>query len=217
MVVPGLRAALNAGAALLGVATVDEGQVLRAHGVEAPIVLLGSIDAAEAPAACETGLEITVAGERLLESVQRARERVSPRRRSQFISSRYRTASLWRTRQKRSPWQPGSQTTHILALLAASSRISPQRTNQASRSRLRSFQEFEHAVDAVRGSGVRLPPLHVANSAGVLTGCGTEYAIARVGIALYGVPPSPTVPVGRHARRDEHREPHHSTHCAGTW
>ena len=66
------RAALNAGAALLGVATVGEGQVLRAHGITAPIVLLGSIDAAEAPAACEAGLEITVAGEWLLESVQRA-------------------------------------------------------------------------------------------------------------------------------------------------
>ena len=66
------RAALNAGAAMLGVATVGEGQVLRAHGIEAPIVLLGSIDAAEVPVACEAGLEITIAGEWLLESVQRA-------------------------------------------------------------------------------------------------------------------------------------------------
>ena len=80
------RAALNAGAALLGVATVGEGQVLRAHGIEAPIVLLGSIDAAEAPAACESGLEITVAGEWLLESVQRRARAIQPRHRSQFIS-----------------------------------------------------------------------------------------------------------------------------------
>ncbi len=66
------RAALRAGAALLGVATVGEGQVLRANGIEAPIVLLGSIDAAEVPTACEAGLEITIAGEWLLDSVQRA-------------------------------------------------------------------------------------------------------------------------------------------------
>ena len=64
------RAALTAGAALLGVATVGEGQVLRAHGVEAPIVLLGSIDAGEAAAACAAGLEITVGSEWLLDSVQ---------------------------------------------------------------------------------------------------------------------------------------------------
>ncbi len=80
------RAALDAGAALLGVATVGEGQVLRAHGIDAPIVLLGSIDAAEAPAACEAGLEITVASEWLLESVQRAAEWRAARRRSRFIS-----------------------------------------------------------------------------------------------------------------------------------
>ena len=112
------RAALNAGAALLGVATVDEGQVLRAHGVEAPIVLLGSIDAAEAPAACETGLEITVAGERLLEPVQRA---LQPGFASSPISVHLKSipdcVAMAQPCQKRSPWQPGSQTTHISALL----------------------------------------------------------------------------------------------------
>jgi len=28
------------------------------------------------------------------------------------------------------------------------------------------LREFEHVIDAVRGAGVRLPPLHAANSAG---------------------------------------------------
>ena len=80
------RAALDAGAAMLGVATVGEGQSLRAHGIDAPIVLLGSIDAGEAPAACEAGLEITVASEWLLDSVQLAARAVRERRRSRFIS-----------------------------------------------------------------------------------------------------------------------------------
>jgi alanine racemase len=47
----------------------------------------------------------------------------------------------------------------------------------------------------VRESGVPIPPLHAANSAGILTRRGTDYEIARAGIALYGVPPSPTVPL----------------------
>jgi alanine racemase len=42
---------------------------------------------------------------------------------------------------------------------------------------------------------VRLPPLHAANSAGILTGQGTDYTMARAGIALYGVPPSSAVPL----------------------
>ena len=57
------------------------------------------------------------------------------------------------------------------------------------------LQEFEQVVDAVRDAGVRLPPLHAANSAGILTDRCSNYAIARPGIALYGVPPSPEVPL----------------------
>ena len=57
------------------------------------------------------------------------------------------------------------------------------------------LREFDHVVDSMRGAGVRLPPLHAANSAGILTGHGTDYAVARAGIALYGVPPSSAVPL----------------------
>jgi alanine racemase len=57
------------------------------------------------------------------------------------------------------------------------------------------LREFERVVDAIRGAGVHLPPLHVANSAGILTERGTDFGIARAGIALYGVPPSADVPL----------------------
>ena len=45
------RAALEGGAAALGVATVGEGRSLREAGIRAPIILLGSIDPSEAAAA----------------------------------------------------------------------------------------------------------------------------------------------------------------------
>lgn len=187
------RAALNAGAASLGVATVGEGQVLRAHGIEAPIVLLGSIDAAEAPAACEAGLEITVAGEQLLESVQRAARGVfaSPpvpvhlkvdtglRRYGATASEAVGLA----TRIASDPYlRFASIFTHFAS---ADEPAEPFTTEQ--------LREFEHVVAKVGDAGVLLPPLHAANSAGVLTGRGTSYAMARPGIALYGVPPSPAV------------------------
>jgi alanine racemase len=189
------RAALNAGAALLGVATVSEGHVLRAHGIEAPIVLLGSIDAAEAPAACEAGLEITVSGERLLEAVQRAARAVSAAspvpvhlkvdtglRRYGATASE---AVALATRIANDPYlRFASIFTHFAS---ADEPDEPFTTAQ--------LQEFERVIDAVRNSGVQLPALHAANSAGVLTGRGTEYGIARPGIALYGVPPSPAVPL----------------------
>jgi alanine racemase len=189
------RAALNAGAAMLGVATVGEGQVLRAHGIEAPIVLLGSIDAAEVPAACEAGLEITVAGERLLESVQRAA-------RTHFAASpvsvhlkvdtglrRYgATASEAAALATRIENDPNLRLASIFTHFASADE--PDEPFTAAQ-----LEEFERVVGAVRESGVPIPPLHAANSAGILTRRGTDYEIARAGIALYGVPPSPTVPL----------------------
>ena len=80
------RAALKAGAALLGVATVGEGQGLRAHGIEAPIVLLGSIDAAEAPAACGLTSRLPLPASGCSTPCNRQLERFAGRRRSRFIS-----------------------------------------------------------------------------------------------------------------------------------
>jgi alanine racemase len=189
------RAALNAGAAMLGVATVGEGHVLRAHGIDAPIVLLGSIDAAEVPVACEAGLEITIAGDWLLDSVQRAARAVfaaSPvsvhlkvdtgLRRYGATSSE---AVALATRIENDPYlRLASIFTHF------ASADEPDEPFTAAQ-----LEEFERVVDAVRDAGVRVPPLHAANSAGILTKRGTDYGIARAGIALYGVPPSPAVPL----------------------
>ncbi|HET8569623.1 MAG TPA: alanine racemase [Candidatus Limnocylindria bacterium] len=59
--VPVSRVALEAGAAMLAVATVEEGVVLRASGIRAPIlVLLGPSDADDAAAAVRHGLACAV-------------------------------------------------------------------------------------------------------------------------------------------------------------
>ncbi len=189
------RAALNAGAAMLGVATVGEGQLLRAHGIDAPIVLLGSIDASEAAAACEAGLEITVAGERLLESVQRAARAV-------FATSPV-SIHLKVDTGLRRYGATGSEAIALAARIAVDPhlRLAGVYTHFASADEpdepftADQLREFDHVVDRLRGAGVRLPPLHAANSAGILTGRGIAYAVARAGIAIYGVPPSSAVPL----------------------
>ena len=189
------RTALNAGAALLGVATVGEGQVLRAHGIDAPIVLLGSIDAAEAAAACEAELEITVAGEWLLESVQQAARAVlasSPISIHLKVDTGLRrygaTASEAVVLATRIADDPYLRLAGVYTHFASADEPDEPFTAEQ-------LQEFQHLVDSLRGAGVRLPPLHAANSAGILTGRGTDYAMARAGIALYGVPPSSEVPL----------------------
>jgi alanine racemase len=188
-------AALDAGAALLGVATVGEGQVLRSHGIDAPIVLLGPIDASEAAAACEAALEITVTGESLLESVQGAARAV-------FSSSPVSVHLKIDTGLRRY----GAMASEAVALATRivgdpylrlagvythfASADEPEESFTAGQ-----LREFERVVDSLRIAGVRVPALHAANSAGILTGRGTGYGIARAGIALYGIPPSSEVPL----------------------
>ena len=189
------RAALQGGAELLGVATVGEGQVLRTHGIEATIVLLGPIDASEAAAACEAGLEITVACEALLESVQRAARTVC----ASFPVSIHLKVDTGLRRYGATAAEAVALATRIVAdpylhlagvythFASADEPDEPFTAHQ--------LQEFDQVVESLRAAGVRLPPLHAANSAGILTGRGTSYAIARAGIALYGVPPSSEVPL----------------------
>jgi len=189
------RAALNAGAQLLGVATVSEGQVLREHGIDAPIVLLGSIDATEALAACEAGLEITVGSEWLLDSVQRAARvvraapPVSVHLKVDTGLHRYGATALEAVAlAARIASDPGLRFASIFTHFASADE--PDEPYTAAQ-----LEEFEVVVEALRGAGVDLPSLHAANSAGILTGRGTNYAIARAGNALYGVPPSADVPL----------------------
>ena len=158
-------------------------------------MLLGSIDAAEAPAACEAGLEITVAGEWLLESVQRAA-------RAAFASSPVSVHLKVDTGLRR--YGAASSEAAALAVRIAGDpylRLASIFTHFASADEpdepftAAQLQEFERVVDAVRGAGVRLPPLHAANSAGILTGRGTDYAMARAGIALTACRLRPAVPL----------------------
>ncbi len=202
------RAALTSGASLLGVATVSEGKALRAHGITAPIVILGSIDAAEAETACQAALEVTIADADLLVAVQRAarsqavKEPVSVHLKIDTGLRRYgamvEAAVALAGRITDDPLL-------VLASIFTHFASADEPSDPFTREQLK---EFQQAVAAIRAVGVPLPPLHAANSAGILTGVGTHYDIARAGIALYGLPPSADValkPGMRPAMRVESR------------
>jgi alanine racemase len=50
---------------------------------------------------------------------------------------------------------------------------------------------FASAVGSIRADGHRLPPLHLANSAGILVGDSLHYQQVRPGLILYGLYPAP--------------------------
>ncbi len=187
------RAALTSGASLLGVATVNEGKILRAHGILAPIVILGSIDAAEAAPACQAGLEITIADERLLVAVQQAvrshalKEPAAVHLKIDTGLRRYgATTEVAAAIALKIAADPLLRFASLFTHFASADEPSDPFTGEQ-------LKEFEQATAAINAADVPLPPLHTANSAGLLTGMGTQYDVARPGIALYGVPPSPDV------------------------
>ncbi len=202
------KAALQAGAALLGVATVSEGELLRAHGIEAPIVLLGSIDVDEARAACLAGLEITIAEERLLSAVQAAAQEASV---SAPVAVHLKVDTGLRrygalpdlavALAQRIASDPRLQFAGLCTHFASADEPAEPFTDEQA-------QVFARVVTMLREAGISIPARHVANSAAVLTGKSGDCEIARPGIALYGVPPSNEVvllPGMRPAMRIESR------------
>lgn len=187
------NAALKAGASILGVATVSEGQLLRHQGVVAPIVLLGSIDVDEVEAACRAGLEITVADDELLRAIEAVARLASPDR---PVAVHLKIDTGLR-RYGAMPEQVSSMARQIRS--DPYLRFAGLSTHFASADEPdEAFTEeqltaFERVVAMLAEEEFPIPPRHVANSAAVLTGRSGNCEIARPGIALYGVPPSADV------------------------
>jgi alanine racemase len=186
---------LAAGSTSLGIATVDEGRLLRRHGIRVPIVLLGAITPGEAEDACLLGLEITVADVRLLEAVHDGARRfgadgpVSVHLKVDTGLRRYgappELATSLALRIARDPYlRFAGLCTHFASADERGDRFTDVQ-----------WERFRAAARFIEEAGVALPPRHVANSAGVLVGRSGDCEIARPGIAIYGVPPSDEVSI----------------------
>jgi alanine racemase len=186
------EAAVEAGASMLGVATVSEGQILREHGLKVSIVLLGSIDPSEARAACAARLEVTVAEEELLGAVQQAAGSsqdapVAVHLKIDTGLRRYGAAPDCATALASRIASDGRLRFAGICTHFASS-DEPDEPFTAEQ-----LRRFERTVGDISRAGIEVPPLHAANSAGILMGHGVAFDLVRAGIALYGVRPSAEV------------------------
>jgi alanine racemase len=183
------QTALQAGASCLGVATVSEGRALRNADIRHPIVLIGSIDPAEVGEACRTGLEITVTHAPLLDAVQHVAQ--------SSADAPVRVHLKIDTGLRRNGALPDEALAIAVRIAGdASLRLAGIYTHFASadepdeRFTEAQVECYARCVAAIAAAGVPLPARHVANSAGILTGRGTDFELVRLGISLYGLPPS---------------------------
>lgn len=184
------------GVKMLGVASVGEGYELRQAGIELPILLLSAILPDEAEAVVEAGLTATVftppvaqalnvQGERLQRSVPIHWKIDTGMNR---IGTRHdEAAPLWRALREYPFLRVEGIYTHFACADAEDDAMTMQQTKYFEAA----LNECEMAVDAPQFT------IHAANTAAFLRRPATRFDMARCGLALYGVWPSP------HTRRSD--------------
>ncbi len=184
---PVARAALAAGAWGLGVAGVDEGEELRRGGVEAPILVLGSISPAAAAGAVAADLRTTVADRAVVGALSRAAVESG---REALIHVKAETGlnryglrleeAVALAEEARA--LPGLSVEGLSTHLASVDEGDKDFTNEQ-------FRLFQLCAERLPW----IPLQHIASTGAVLDLPETRLALVRTGIGLYGYYPSPTV------------------------
>jgi alanine racemase len=187
------RAAIEAGANRLAVATVSEGRQLRHADVAAPIVVLGAIDPAETPEAVALSLELMIGTEELLAAVERAAMHSSASQAAHVMVD---------TGLRRYGGKPDLAIALARRIAAHPNlRLQGLATHFAtSEDAGDTFADEQRAVllavvDALAREGIAPASVHMANSGALLRGPEFHADAVRGGIAIYGIAPSADRPL----------------------
>ena len=182
--------ALRAGASWLAIATLAEGIELREAGITAPILILGATNTSEEvkaiahwqlqPTLCNSqhalvfSKTMTALGETLPVHLK-------------LDTGMSRLGTPWN--QARSFVElvqhlPNLQIGSIYSHLATADDPDPTVIGQQ-------HQRFRQAIAEIKDLGITSPRLHLANSAATLSDRALHYHLVRVGLAIYGLYPSP--------------------------
>ena len=188
--VPVGRAALDAGASWLAVASAAEAAELRAGGLEGPILVLGAVSREELPDALDAGAQLVAWTEEFVEHVAAAARaevglhvkldtglgRLGTRESSEALSVAQRILST-----------PGVRLTGAMTHFATA-----DEDPEFVRTQLERFRPFVAQLrEWVPGLVV-----HTANSAAILTEPSSHFDLVRPGIAIYGCDPMNQDPSG---------------------
>ena len=187
---PVARAALDAGAAWLGVARVEEGVQLRGHGIDAPILLLSEPPVSAAEAVVTHSITPVVYTESGVDALAKAvaayggRDRLSVH--LKIDTGMHRVGcdpEHALTLAERIEASPELVLAGVCTHLAvADDPGDPYTAGQ--------LERFGGALDALVSRGIDPGIVHAANSAAAMSCPAARFDLVRVGIAVYGVPPA---------------------------
>lgn len=185
--------ATRAGASHLAVATVGEGRHLREEGVESPIIVLGPTHRREHELAVGLGLELGVGDVASIESIAHAAtmlDRVAKVHLKidtgmhRFGADPSDAVELARAIDRTPSLSLAGIFTHFADADAADERSA---TNQA--------DIFDRVIAEIKADGIDIPLVDEANSAATLRSRRYDYGAIRLGISMYGIPASSSVPL----------------------
>ena len=190
--VPVARAALDAGATWLGVAQVDEAAVLRAGGIEAPILVLSEPGPHEIDRALALGLHLTAYRHETI-------DRLSSRAVELGVPSVPLHLKI-DTGMRRIGCEP-DEAASLARAIEASAAVTLAGTMthlaRADEPDVATTDEqldvFDEVLAALTDAGIDPGIRHAANSAAALAHPRAHHDLVRVGIATYGIDPGPAL------------------------
>jgi alanine racemase len=196
--VPVALAALRGGATWLGVARDVEALELRRAGLECPILLLGFTPAGRFDEMIANRVSLTVWNEAHLGIAAASAQRVGEPARlhlkvdtgmSRLGVQPEQALALARSLSN----AEGVLFEGLFTHFAKADEADPEPSN---------LQEhnLNTILEALEAAGLRPPLVHAANSAASLTRPGANHNLVRLGIAMYGLHPSPECPLPREFR-----------------
>lgn len=188
--VPVAKAALEAGANMLAVATVEEGARLREADITQPILLLAQPPLEDINDVLHWKLSPTIYHPLFLESFLAAIDEQLPRVHIKFDSGMHRLGTDGATVQRLAAAIARSPKAELEGIWShfADADSDPEFTNQQ-------LDLFNGFVSTARDTGLKVPLVHIANSAAALLLPRSRQDMVRIGLAMYGLHPAPRTPL----------------------
>jgi alanine racemase len=184
------RTALNNGACCLGVASINEGLILRKAGISAPVLVLGFTPAWQARELVLNGLSATVFDIDVAQALSRAAGQLDSQVRV-HIKVDTGMGRLGLLPDDVLPFAHALRSLPNLVLEGIFTHFSVADSDPAyTRSQA---ERFRQVLQALSKEGIDLPIVHAANSAAILTYPDSHFSMVRLGIAMYGMHPSSQV------------------------
>lgn len=181
------HAFLNGGASYLGVASLAEAMLLRQTGINAPILIISGILPSEMIKAAQNGFEFFVWNKHHLDVLRETASKSSPVRVHIKVNTGMGRLGCW-------PHEAVSISTELDRIHGVE--ITGLATHFGSAYDLtlpdtsRQIEQFNQIIHSLAIIGIRPRIIHAANSFGALCYPNMRFDMVRMGISLYGVPPS---------------------------